>query len=97
MSHSSESPTLSSQLLFTFWLFAVLFLSSSFECNLRAYLIYTDFERPVDGDGDVLSLGRRVLMPKGTPFLDMYKFSPLEVQRKIGAEVTKIDVISKIL
>ncbi len=41
-----------------FWLVYTNFLLMAYECNLRAYLVRTDFEDPVDSDLDLSRRGK---------------------------------------
>ena len=62
-------------------------LLSSYECNLRAYLMSVDFERPVDTDQDMLDQKVKFYLPLGTPFLHTYLTSPIRAQREVGKQV----------
>ena len=59
----------------------MLFLHMSYECNLRAYLVSVDYEKPLDSEKDVLDMGRRLYLPRGqTSLLSIFRDSPTEVQ-----------------
>ena len=62
----------------------IFFILSSYECNLRAFLIAVDLERPIDEETDLIIKGQKMWLPTGTPFLDFYKYSPFAVQRILG-------------
>ena len=77
ISFSSAIPTpdhpLSRRIFFGSWFLAVLFLLQSVECNLRAYLIAVDYDQAIDSEQDILDLGRRLFLPNGTFFAQVYK------------------------
>lgn len=68
---------------------SVLFLSSIYECNLRAYLMYTPYEKPIETEQDIVDRGRNLYLPFGTPFLSYYKESELEIRRQLWSKIDK--------
>ena len=73
--------------LLSAWMAFVFIITSSYECNLRAYLMAVDFEPPIDSDADVLRLGRELYFPVGTPLKALYETSPSVVQRALSDKV----------
>ena len=47
----------------------------------------------MDSDEDLLAHGRRMYLPRGTPFLPLYQTSPRPAQRKLGELVVKEGLI----
>ena len=47
-----------------------------------------EFDRTIDSDQDVVDMNKRILFPYGTPFYDMYRGSPIEIQRQIAGKVS---------
>ena len=73
------------------WPWAILFLSSAFACNLRAYLITVHYEPEINTEADILALNRRLFLPSGTIFAQLYGSSKLEVRKKLYAQVEERD------
>ena len=69
------------------WVLFVLVIQTSYECNLRAYLMKVDFETPVDSEQDLLDKGWKLWLPKGGVFEYMFIISPKEALRKVGHQV----------
>ena len=47
----------------------------------------------MDSDEDLLAHGRRMYLPRGTPFLPLYQTSPRSAQRKLGERVIKENLL----
>ena len=63
------------------------FISSSYECNLRAYLMAVDFESVINSGRDIIELDRKVYFPIGAGFLPLFEGSPLEHNRMLAKQV----------
>lgn len=68
-------------ILTAFWLVFVFFINASFECNLRAYLMRTDFEKSVETMDDVLTMNKELHIPPGTIVMTLFSNSPIPVQQ----------------
>ncbi|XP_059079334.1 glutamate receptor ionotropic, kainate 3-like isoform X2 [Tigriopus californicus] len=79
----------SSKIFVGFWIMIVLFLSSMYECNLRAYLMHTSYEKPIETEKDILDRGRDLYLPVRTPFDAYYRDSELDLRRQLWAKVEK--------
>ena len=79
--------SLSLVVLSIFWLGFVFFLQSSFECNLRASLLFLEYERPIDTGMDVLELGRTMWAARGTGQELLMSLTRGEVFQKLAKEV----------
>ncbi|XP_059099218.1 glutamate receptor ionotropic, delta-2-like [Tigriopus californicus] len=67
--------------------FYLFFLFSSYECNLRAYLMSVDYEPVVNSEKDLLTMNKEIFLPVSTSFISMYQFSTLEIRQKIWNKV----------
>ena len=47
----------------------------------------------MDSDEDLLAHGRRMYLPRGTPFLGLYQTSPRPAQRTLAEKVITEDLI----
>ena len=72
-------PNLSMACWFTF----VFLILTSYNCNLRAYLMAIDYEAPIENEEDVINQGRVLNLPRGSPNIDLFKDSPVEVHQAI--------------
>lgn len=69
-----------------FWIITTLFLSSMYECNLRAYLMFTSYEKPIETEQDIVDRGMDLYLAFGTPFLDYYKESDMAIRRQFWSK-----------
>ena len=56
-------------------------------CNLRAYLVAVDTEPALETEDDIINYNRRLFLPSGTIFAQLYRESDLEVRKRLYAQV----------
>ncbi|TRY80912.1 hypothetical protein TCAL_15547 [Tigriopus californicus] len=84
----------SSKIFVGFWVMAVLFLSSMYECNLRAYLMLQSYEKPIETEQDIVDRGLDLYLGYGTPFLAYFRESQMEIRRQFWTKAqTNPDLI----
>ena len=86
-SPTSRSQHLSFRAAWGCWVVFVLIIMSSYESNLRAYLMTADYEKPVDTEQDMLDRKWKLYLPSGVPFKDMMLASPIKAQRTLAEQV----------
>lgn len=69
------------------WVFATTFLDQSFESNLRAYLIATEYNQPIDSAQDLLDSNWKLYLPDGTPFVKMFATSPQSTYQQLYEQI----------
>ena len=74
-------------ILGSFWLAFSFFVTSSYECNLRAYLLVTEYEPGIDSPEDVLYNDRAIWIPHGASTVTSLRLSNLEVHQKLYEKV----------
>ena len=75
------------------WLFVTLFLDATYNCNLRSYLLITDYEPPIDSASDVLKYQARIWLAEGTGLVRSFKHSQSAVYRGLYQSVTFYSVV----
>ena len=84
---SFPRPSLSSPLILSLLVWLTFFLSSSFDCNLRANLMVVGLERFPETQADVLDMGRRFYMVNSVFMQTKFRKSPLDTQRALAKRV----------
>ncbi len=79
----------SGQLTFLFWIVYVFLVTASYQCNLRAYLMVTDYEKPIDTPEDVIAQDRQFHLPYGSIFNMLLVTSPNPAKRQLEQIVLK--------
>ena len=74
---------LSGYVFYGAWFLSIFFLTSFYECNLRAYLMQVPYEKAVNTEQDLLELGQDMFVPLGTPFKSLFKNSPISSQQEL--------------
>ncbi len=78
-----------------FWFIFVFLILTSYNCNLRAYLLAVDYEAPMENEEDLINQKRILNLPSGSANIDMFKDSPLEVHQKIYRAINIYDYSEK--
>ena len=71
------------------WLCFAFLISACYDCNLRAYLLVREYERPVDSAKDILELGRRLYLARGAGLINDMELSTKEVYKQLLTRVEK--------
>ena len=66
-----------------FWSVFCLIISSAYTCNLRAFLVATDFEKSIDGPRDLLDSGIQFYLPEGTSLVESVRSSPFDDHQEL--------------
>ncbi len=72
-----------------FWLTYSFFLLAAYECNLRAYLLSIDYDRPINDEKDIIREGLKLFVPAGTGFPYLLLTSPDPLQRQLAEVMHK--------
>ena len=76
------------RIFYAFWIGYVFFLLAAYECNLRAYLMKTDIEAPINSVSDILRETKSLFIIRDSSFfIPFFKYSPLAEYRKIYAKI----------
>ncbi|TRY75000.1 hypothetical protein TCAL_04945, partial [Tigriopus californicus] len=72
-----------SKFLIGLWYLTVFFILSGYSCNLRAFLVATEYEKPIDTAEDILALHKEFFLPLGTSLEFSIVNSPKKVYQKL--------------
>lgn len=53
------------RVMVAFWSTMTMLITFAYQCNLRAYLVTTDYAKPIDSVQDVLNMGTDFYIPIG--------------------------------
>ncbi len=78
---SKSNPT---KVLFLFWIIYIFLIDAFYECNLRAYLVSSDYEEPVNTVEDIVRLDRKLFLPEGGAFAPSFAATKIESYQKVN-------------
>ena len=87
------SSNVSSNTLMIFWMVFSLVILIAYECNLRANIIATDYEKPIDSEDDLVTQNKRLHFYAGTRFTELLKDSSMKNRQLLGQMADKQDLV----